>query len=96
MKLRQAISTVQSRHDHPAYGWAAVAATVAVTDFTARRSMSDVFRTASRKKITGPVLFLGWGYLSAHLFGFIPAKFDLFHQMSHVAGLQCRRGCPQK
>ena len=64
------------RHDHPEYGWLALALLVAAADVTGSRTMSDAFRTASRHRVTGPVVMLGWSYLTAHLFGLIPPGRD--------------------
>lgn len=67
------------RHDHPGYGWLALAAIVVAADLTGSRTMSDVFRTASRHPVSGPCVAIGWGVLTAHLFGFIPPAYDPFH-----------------
>src|ERR1700729_2823437 len=67
------------RHDHPEYGWVALALLVAAADVTGTKTMSDVFRDASRGKFAGPVVYIGWGVLTAHLFGFIPPRLDPIH-----------------
>lgn len=69
------------QHDHPEYGWLALVLLVAAADFTGSKTMSDAFRTASRHPITGPCLAIGWGYLTAHLFGVIPLELDPLHRL---------------
>lgn len=81
----------KSRHDHPGYGWAALATLVAVADLTGSRSMSEFFKETSRDPVMGPVLIVGWSYLNAHLFGLLPPKYDLFHQAAHAMGKTCVR-----
>lgn len=70
------------RHDEPEFGWLLVGAVVIVADVTGRRTMSDAFRTASRHPVAGPALALGWGTLTAHLFGLIRPRFDPFHRLA--------------
>jgi hypothetical protein len=70
------------RHDHPEYGWVALALLVAAVDATGSKTMSDCFRTASRHPIARPVVAVGWGVLTAHLFGLIPPQYDPFHQLT--------------
>jgi hypothetical protein len=71
------------RHDHPEYGWVALALLVAAADYTGSRTMSDVFRNASRSRIGRPLMILGWGTLTAHLFGIIPSQYDPFHKLTY-------------
>jgi hypothetical protein len=70
------------RHNHPEYGWLALALIVAAADYTGSQTMSDAFRTASRRPISGPIVAIGWGVLTAHLFGFIPPHLDPFHHLT--------------
>jgi hypothetical protein len=69
------------RHDHPEYGWIALAIIVAAADVTGSRTMSDAFRTASRSKIGRPVIIAGWAVLTAHLFGLVPPERDPINQL---------------
>jgi hypothetical protein len=69
------------RHNHPEYGWLALGLLVAAADYTGSRTMSDVFRTASRHPVSGPCVAIGWGVLTAHLFGFIPPAYDPINLM---------------
>jgi hypothetical protein len=81
------VSTVKyQKHNHPGWGWIAVAVAVAAADTTGQRTMSDVFREASRHPVTGPAVVVGWGVLTAHLFGFIPAPLDPFHRLTCYRG----------
>ena len=68
------------RHDHPELGWLAVALLVTAADVTGSRTMSDVFRTASRSPVGRPLMIAGWGVLSCHLFGLIPPEYDPINQ----------------
>jgi hypothetical protein len=52
---------------------------VAAADLTGSKTMSDAFRTASRHRVTGPVVMVAWVYLTAHLFGLIPPELDPLH-----------------
>ena len=73
------------KHDHPEYAWAAVAATILVADITGNTTMSEAFRMISRHPVAGPAIAVGWGILTAHLFGVIDPRFDPFH----------KAGCPK-
>jgi hypothetical protein len=77
------------KHDHPGWGWVALFALVAAVDLTGAHTMSEVFEHASRRPKTAPFVVGGWAYLTLHLFGLLPAEYDLLHQMA------CHRGsCP--
>lgn len=77
------------RHDHPGWGWIALAVLVVVADATGSKTMSDAFKIASRRRVAGPVVIAVWGTLTAHLFGLIPPPRDPFHLMN------CKPGrCP--
>lgn len=76
-----------SRHDHPDWGWVGIAAWVLAVDLTGNQTMSDVFKRASRNKIAGPFVVFGWCYLTAHLFGLLSPRWDLFHR------LLCHQSC---
>lgn len=92
MKLANAVSYItKPRHNHPGYGWAALATLVTIADVTGDKSMSEFFKETSRDPVLGPILIVGWGYLNAHLFGLLPLKYDLFHKAAHVAGKACVR-----
>ena len=71
---------VTLKHKHPAWGWAAIAVLVTVVDVTAEGTMSEVFRAASRHRIGAPLVLGGWCYLTAHLFGLLDPRWDLFHR----------------
>lgn len=71
-----AVARAWWRHDHPEVGWVAVVALVVAADVTGSRTMSELFRTASRHPVAGPFVYAGWGLLTAHLLGFIPPKYD--------------------
>jgi hypothetical protein len=77
--LAGAVARARWKHDHPEYGWLALALIVAAADYTGSRTMSDMFRTASRHPVSGPCIAIGWGVLTAHLFGFIPPAYDPFN-----------------
>jgi hypothetical protein len=90
VKLANTVSYItKPRHDHPGYGWAALATLVAIADITGSKSMSAFFRETARDPLLGPVLIVGWAYLNAHLFGLLPPKYDLFHQAAHIVGRSC-------
>ncbi len=77
------------KHDHPGWGWIALAVVVLAADATGSETMSDAFKLASRHKVAGPVVTLTWATLTAHLFGLIPPPCDPFHLIN------CRRRrCP--
>jgi hypothetical protein len=69
------------RHDHPEYGWVAVGLLVAAADVTGTKTMSEVFRSASRHPVGRPLMVIGWGVLTAHLFGLIPPDRDPINVM---------------
>lgn len=69
------------RHDHPEYCWLAITTLVVAADLTGSRTMSDAFRTASRHPVGRPVMIIGWGVLTAHLFGVIPPGLDPINVM---------------
>ena len=75
------------RHDHPGWGWAALALLVVAADVTGERTMSDAFRAVSRHPVLGPPVIAGWCVLTAHLLGYIPAPYDPFHRIT------CHRRC---
>lgn len=70
-----------AKHDHPGFGWLAVAAAVVIADVTGTRTMSDAFRALSRHPVAGPAIAVGWGALTAHLFGFLDPRLDPFHKV---------------
>lgn len=76
-----------SRHDHPGWGWAGLAAFVVIADVTGERTMSEAFQVTSRHPVAGPAVLLGWGVLTAHLFGVIPPQLDPLHRLG------CHRKC---
>jgi hypothetical protein len=59
-------------------GWIAVGVIAVVADLYDEKTMSLVCRETVRNPVAGPVLVGGWAYLSAHLLGLLPAKYDLF------------------
>lgn len=77
------------KHDHPGWGWIALAALVLAVDATGNEIMSDAFKIASRRRIAGPAVVFTWAALSFHLLGLIPLPYDPFHLV------HCRPGrCP--
>jgi hypothetical protein len=77
------------KHDHPGWGWIALAVVVLAADATGNETMSDAFKSASRHRVMGPVVVSVWATLTAHLFGLIPPSRDPFHLIN------CRRRrCP--
>jgi hypothetical protein len=70
------------KHDHPGYGWLAVAGVVIAADATGNRTLSELFRTSARHPVAGPFVVVGWGTLTAHLFGLIPPQYDPVHQLA--------------
>jgi hypothetical protein len=57
-----------------------IAVVVIAVDATGQRTMSDAFKTAVRHPVLGPAVLGSWGYLTAHLVGVLPPKYDLFHR----------------
>lgn len=57
-------------------GWVAVSAVVVAAEALDDKTMSEAFRAASKHPVYGPVIFGAWFILTAHLFGFIPRKYD--------------------
>jgi hypothetical protein len=65
-----------------AAGWIAVGAAVAVAELLDSRTMSAAFRAAMEDPVAGPLICIGYGYLTAHLFGMIPPKYDPLHLLA--------------
>jgi hypothetical protein len=70
------------KHDHPGWGWIALAALVLAADATGNETMSDAFKIASRQRVAGPAVVLTWATLTAHLFGLLPLRYDPFHMIN--------------
>jgi hypothetical protein len=70
-----------TKHDHPNWGWVGVAVVVVVVDATGNRTMSDVFQEAVRHPVAGPIVIGSWCYLTAHLIGAIPPRWDALHYL---------------
>ncbi len=70
--------------DWGAAAWAGLATYVTVYDLIAMRkqksTLSAAFYSFSSSKIGRPTLVLFWFYLTAHLFRWIPKKYDLFRR----------------
>jgi hypothetical protein len=62
-------------------GWAITGAVILAAELLDQRTMSEVFRDWSRSPTGKYVLLPGWAYLTAHLFGFIPVKYDPLSQL---------------
>ncbi|MHB8272929.1 DUF7427 family protein [Bradyrhizobium sp.] len=62
-----------------AAGWIAVGVAVAIAEITDSRPMTEAFREAIEDPVLGPAICVGYGYLTAHLFGVLPPKYDLIH-----------------
>lgn len=67
-------------------GWIVVAVAIVAADLADERTMSDVFREAAKRPVAGPCLLVFWTALTAHLFGWIPLKYDPIHQLFMRAG----------
>lgn len=73
------IKLVKVKNRTPGFnGWIAVGVIALAADLLDEKTMSSVWHQTATGKVTGPPLVLGWAYLSAHLFGLLPAKYDLF------------------
>jgi len=59
-----------------AAGWVSVACVVIAAEIIDARTMSEAFRAASRHKVAGVPIAVGYAILTGHLFGIIPAKYD--------------------
>ena len=70
--------------DWGAAAWAGLATYVTVYDLIAMKkqksTLSAAFYSFSSSKIGRPTLVLFWFYLTAHLFRWIPKKYDLFRR----------------
>lgn len=64
-----------------ATGWAITGAVILAAELMDSRTMSDAFREWSRSPAGKLVLFPGWMYLTLHLFGFVPVKYDPLSQL---------------
>jgi hypothetical protein len=81
------VSTMKyQKHNHPGWGWIALAVLVAAADTTGERTMSDAFREASRHPVLGPPVIAGWCVLTAHLLGYLPPRLDPFHRLTCYRG----------
>lgn len=64
-----------------ATGWAITGAVILAAELLDSRTMSDAFRDLSRSPSGRYVLLPGWMYLTAHLFGLVPVKYDPLSQL---------------
>lgn len=67
------------------WAWLIIVAYVAAYDGVALKSgkhstLSAAFYTFSRSKVGRPSLIMFWFYLTAHLFRWIPKRYDLFRR----------------
>lgn len=60
-------------------GWIAVGIAVAVAEIADTKTMSTAFREAMEDPVLGPAICIGYGVLTAHLFGMIPQRYDPLH-----------------
>ena len=60
-------------------GWIAVGVAVAIAEIADSRTMSAAFRDAMEDPVAGPAICIGYGILTAHLFGMLPQKYDPIH-----------------
>lgn len=74
--------TVPHRMPPGSAGWAGIALIIAAAEVRDSRTMSDAFKAASRTPVTGPIMTVAYGILTAHLFGLLPTRFDPFHQFA--------------
>lgn len=58
-------------------GWAAILGVVVGADLASDKTMTESFRAASKHPVGRPVLVITAGYLVGHLFGVIPAEYDV-------------------
>lgn len=64
-----------------ATGWAITGAVILAAELLDSRTMSATFRDLSRSPVGRYVLLPGWAYLTLHLFGFVPVKYDPLCQL---------------
>lgn len=57
-------------------GWFATLAVIVAAELLDEKTMSTGFRNYSRDPRGKYVMIPAWAYLTAHLFGVIPAKYD--------------------
>jgi hypothetical protein len=69
-----------------ATGWLAVGAVVVAAELLDSRTMSEAFREASKHPVAGPAVIATWAVLTAHLLGYIPAKYDPFTNAPRILG----------
>jgi hypothetical protein len=74
-------------------GWIAVAIAVTVAEITDSRTMSEAFASSLKHPVAGPAICIGYGILTAHLFGMIPPKYDPLHQAAAYAFAKRRCAC---
>lgn len=57
-------------------GWIATTAVIIAAELLDEKTMSTGFRNYSRDPVGRYVMLPAWAYLTAHLFGVIPVKYD--------------------
>lgn len=62
-----------------ARGWLATALVIIAADLIDERTLSESFLEFSRTPSGRVVSACGWGYLTAHMFGVIPPRYDPLH-----------------
>ena len=73
------------KHGH-LIGWAAVIGVVVGADLAGDMTMTESFRAASRSRVGRPVLIISAGYVTGHLFGVIPARYDVLDRACALRG----------
>lgn len=64
--------------DHGHYGgWVALGVVIVVADAAGDRTMSSAFRDVSRHPVGRPLMIVSWFLITGHLFGVIPARYDV-------------------
>lgn len=71
--------------DEGHYAWLGLVAYVIAYDVIAiikgKRTLSNAFYTATNQKRTKLALIVLWGYLTAHLFRWLPKEYDLLRRL---------------
>jgi hypothetical protein len=63
-------------------GWVAIGLVVVAAELLDGKTMSTAFKEAARHKRYGIPVTAAWLTLTAHLFGWLPPRFDPFGQLA--------------
>lgn len=82
------MTDVSARQRSGSFGWAGLVGYVVLFDVLAvvlgGQTLSSAFYQASTKVRRRVFLFGVWGYLTAHLFRWLPKRWDLFRRLDEV------------